>query len=240
VENGTEEEKVGRDIKTAAGEQEIEAGSRREAGVHQVAHQVRARYLFLVKLMPFMIYLKYIVFKESRIEKGVDMKFSLDDLLSEPESTAHWDGVRNYQARNNMTAMKVGQSAFFYHSNTKVPGIVGIVKVAKESYVDHTQFDRADPHFDPKSSKDKPKWYMVDVKYERHLKRLISLAELKRLHLEHKAKGGLLCRVFSTSSDLFSFFVGPLAKMSMFVSARLSVQPLTEQEFKYILNLEED
>ena len=90
---------------------------------------------------------------DSRMENGVEMKFSFDDLKAEPDSTACWDGVRNYSARNNMRAMKVGQQAFFYHSNTKPPGIVGIVDIVKEAYVDHTQFDRKDPHFDPASKK---------------------------------------------------------------------------------------
>ena len=90
---------------------------------------------------------------ETRIENGVDMRFSFDDLKEEPDSTAHWDGVRNYSARNNMRSMKVGQQAFFYHSNTKPPGIIGIVDIVKEAYVDHTQFDPKDPHYDGGSKK---------------------------------------------------------------------------------------
>ena len=158
---------------------------------------------------------------ESRLEKGVDVKFGIEDLKLEPDQTACWDGVRNYQARNHMMAMKIGQKAFFYHSNTKVPGIAGLVEIVKEAYVDHTQFDKKDPHFDPKSPKDNPKWKMVDVKFVRDLKRYISLPELKALHQEHKSKGG------------------PLAKIALFTSARLSVQPLTDEEFKYILSLED-
>ena len=158
---------------------------------------------------------------ESRFENGVDVKFGIEDLKLEPEQTAFWDGVRNYQARNYMMSMKIGQKAFFYHSNTKIPGIAGIVEIVKESYVDHTQFDKKDPHYDPKSSKDNPKWKMVDVKFVRDLKRYIPLPELKALHQEHKLKGG------------------PLAKVALFTSARLSVQPLTDEEFKYILSLED-
>ena len=90
---------------------------------------------------------------DSRKENGIEMKFSFDDLKAEPNSTACWDGVRNYSARNNMRAMKVGEKAFFYHSNTKPPGIIGIVDIVKEAYVDHTQFDPKDPHYDPKSKK---------------------------------------------------------------------------------------
>ena len=99
-------------------------------------------------------------------------------------------------------------------------GIVGLVTIAKETYVDHTQFDRKDPHFDPKSSKDNPKWHMVDVKYERDLKRYIPLHELKDLHLKHKSNNGTL------------------SKLALFTKARLSVQPLTEDEFDFILKLE--
>jgi len=158
---------------------------------------------------------------ESRFENGIDMKFGLEDLKVEPEQTACWDGVRNYSARNNMMAMKIGQQAFFYHSNCKPPGIAGLVDIVKESYVDHTQFDKKDPHYDPKSKKDNPKWFMVDVKYVRDTKRYIPLHELKELHLEHKKNNG------------------PLANLSLFTKARLSVQGLTEEEFKFILTLED-
>ena len=74
---------------------------------------------------------------ESRFEKGIDMKFGIDDLIACPDSTSCWDGVRNYSARNFMRAMKVGQQAFFYHSNTKPPGIIGVVDIVKESYVSY-------------------------------------------------------------------------------------------------------
>ena len=161
---------------------------------------------------------------ESRFEKGIDVKFGLNDLKNEPDQTACWDGVRNYQARNHMISMKIGQKALFYHSNVKAasggPGVAGIVEIVRESYVDHTQFDSKDPHYDPKSAKDNPKWKMVDVKFVRELKRYIPLSELKALHLEHKSSGG------------------PLAKVALFTSARLSVQPLTLEEFEYILSLE--
>jgi predicted RNA-binding protein with PUA-like domain len=90
---------------------------------------------------------------DSRIEKGVDMKFSFDDLKAMPNSTSCWDGVRNYQARNFMREMRVGQQVFFYHSNTKPPGIIGIAEVTREAYPDHTQFDKKDPHYDPGASK---------------------------------------------------------------------------------------
>ena len=76
----------------------------------------------------------FVILPESRIEKGVDVKFGLDDLVAEPEQTAHWDGVRNYLARNHMRSMKMGQIAFFYHSNCKIPGIAGIVEVRQLSH----------------------------------------------------------------------------------------------------------
>jgi hypothetical protein len=90
---------------------------------------------------------------ESRIEKGIDMKFSFADLKAMPNSTSCWDGVRNYQARNFMRDMRAGQLAFFYHSNTRPPGVIGIVEVVREAYTDHTQFDKKDPHFDPAATK---------------------------------------------------------------------------------------
>lgn len=100
-------------------------------------------------------------------------------------------------------------------------GVAGLVTIVRESYVDHTQFDKKDPHYDPKSSKDNPKWFMVDVNYERDLKRYIPLHELKELHLKHKTNGG------------------PLANLALFTKARLSVQPMTKEEFDFILQLED-
>ncbi|CAD6875910.1 EVE domain-containing protein [Methylomonas fluvii] len=106
--------------------------------------------------------------------------FGIDDLFNRPDQTEHWDGVRNYQARNMMRDdMKIGDQVFFYHSNCDEPGIVGIMQVVRESYPDFTAFDPDDKHFDPKSNPDKPSWYMVDVKFVRKLSRNISLRELK-------------------------------------------------------------
>lgn len=112
--------------------------------------------------------------------KSEPNEFSIDDLKQAPGKTEHWDGVRNYQARNFMRDdMKKGDQVFFYHSNCDEPGIVGIARVVKEGYVDHTAFDKKDKHFDPKSKKDNPRWYMVDVKFVRKTKRTIPLTELK-------------------------------------------------------------
>ncbi|MDX1610337.1 MAG: EVE domain-containing protein [Halofilum sp. (in: g-proteobacteria)] len=140
--------------------------------------------------------------------------FGIDDLASQPGQTDHWDGVRNYQARNFMRdRMQVGEQAFFYHSNTKEPGIVGIVEIAREAYPDHTAFDPEDPHYDPKSDPDNPRWFMVDVKFVRKLERTITLTELKQ-HPE--------------LSDL------QLVKKGN----RLSVMPIEDHHWDFILSLE--
>ena len=108
--------------------------------------------------------------------------FGIEHLKKCKDQTEPWDGVRNYQARNMMRdEMKKGDQVFFYHSNCAEPGIVGIMEVVKEGYPDHTAFDPDAKYYDPKSDPDKPRWYMVDVKYKRHLKRNISLRELKEL-----------------------------------------------------------
>ncbi|XP_054901617.1 thymocyte nuclear protein 1 [Poeciliopsis prolifica] len=158
---------------------------------------------------------------ESRFENGVDVKFGIEDLKALPHKTGCWDGVRNYQARNFMRQMKVGQQAFFYHSNCKDPGIAGIMIIVKEAYVDHTQFDEKDVHYDASSTPDNPKWSMVDVQFQRMMKRFVPLRELKELHLQHRANGG------------------PLRDVALFTRARLSVQPLTPEEFDFILSLED-
>lgn len=147
--------------------------------------------------------------------KSEPSEFSLQDLKRRHRQTEPWDGVRNYQARNMMRdQMKLGDLAFFYHSNTDVPGIVGIVKIVREGYPDHTAFDPTDKHYDSKSDPDKPRWFMVDVAYERALTRTVSLQELKQ-HAE--ALEGL-----------------PLLRRGN----RLSVMPVSEDHWRYVLNLE--
>ncbi|XP_026878223.1 thymocyte nuclear protein 1 isoform X1 [Electrophorus electricus] len=158
---------------------------------------------------------------ESRTENGVDVKFGIEDLKALPNQTGCWDGVRNYQARNFLREMKVAHQAFFYHSNCKTPGIAGLIKIVKEAYVDHTQFDKKDAHYDPSSKPENPKWSMVDVKFERMTRRFIPLSELKKYHLKHKNTGG------------------PLRNMALFTRSRLSVQPLTPEEFDFVLSLED-
>ncbi len=104
--------------------------------------------------------------------------YSIDDLQRDGRDM--WDGIRNYQARNMMRDdMKVGDEIFFYHSNCKEPGIVGIARVVSEPYPDPTQFDKKSKYFDAKSKKEDPRWILVDVEFVRKLERNITLAEIK-------------------------------------------------------------
>lgn len=104
--------------------------------------------------------------------------YGIDDLKR--DKIEPWDGIRNYQVRNMFRdQMKVGDLAFFYHSNCKPPAVVGIMTIASEAYPDHTQFDPKSRYYDAKSDKENPRWLLVDVKYKRKLKREITLQELK-------------------------------------------------------------
>ena len=141
--------------------------------------------------------------------------FSIDALAQSPRKTTCWDGVRNYQARNFLRAMQVGDRAFFYHSNCPEPGIAGIVAITRAAYPDATAFDRRDPHYDPKSDRRNPTWYMVDVTLERKLERAIALTELKA-HASKALTGLLLLRRGN----------------------RLSVLPVEERHWKFITALE--
>ncbi|KAB7628204.1 EVE domain-containing protein [Alkalilimnicola sp. S0819] len=140
--------------------------------------------------------------------------FGIDDLAQRPNLTEPWDGVRNYQARNMMRDdMKIGDQVFFYHSNTKVPGIVGIAEVASAPYPDPTQFDPDNQYYDPKSDPDKPRWVLVDVKFVRKLKRNISLQELKE------------------RPELADFRLVQRGN-------RLSIMPVSAEDWDFILGLE--
>jgi predicted RNA-binding protein with PUA-like domain len=106
-------------------------------------------------------------------------EFSIDDLAAAKNKTTPWFGVRNYQARNFMRdQMRLGDRAFFYHSSCPEPGIAGIVEVSALAYPDATQFDKKNPHYDPKSTRDAPRWVNVDVKFIEKT-RLIGLPELR-------------------------------------------------------------
>ena len=138
--------------------------------------------------------------------------YSIDDLKG--FQTDHWDGIRNYQVRNFFRdQMKVGDKAFFYHSNCKEPGIVGLMEIASEAYTDHTAFDKDEKYFDAKSDPENPRWLMLDVKYIRHTKRNITLSEIR----EHKKLEDM--RLLQKGN-------------------RLSVIPMTKSEWDYILGLE--
>ena len=137
--------------------------------------------------------------------------FSFNDLISSPGGTDHWDGIRNYQARNFLRdTFQVGDEAFIYHSRCDVPGIAGIAKVVKGGYPDHTALNPKSKYFDKKPLKDdEPRWYMVDVKATHHLKNFASLKDLRE-HLELSAM--LLLKR----------------------GQRLSIQPVTKDEFSFI------
>ncbi|KAJ3086681.1 Thymocyte nuclear protein 1 [Physocladia obscura] len=148
---------------------------------------------------------------ETRFEKGKDVKFSIRDL--QEMNMSCWDGVRNYEARNNMRKMKVGDICFFYHSNCKTPGIAGTMKVCKEAYPDFTAWDPEHPYYDPKSDKDDPRWFMVDVQFDSIFDRIISLKELQQCP--------------------------ELEEMQLIKRGRLSIQPVTTKEFDFIKSLVE-
>ena len=105
--------------------------------------------------------------------------FSITDLSKQSSKTEHWDGVRNYQARNFMKSMQQGDLAFFYHSNCNTPGIAGIMTVVKTAYPDFTAFNSNSPYFDPKSTPSSPRWFMVDVKFKEKFNEVISLSDLR-------------------------------------------------------------
>jgi|SRR5690606_31159579 len=137
--------------------------------------------------------------------------FSIDDL--ERVGTEPWNGVRNYQARNFMRdGMKIGDKVLFYHSNTKVPGIVGTATVASGAYPDETQFDRKSDYYDPKASREEPRWHLVDIAFERKLSRTISLEEIKQQAERLGEEFALIRRgnrlsVFPVSADQYSFLL---------------------------------
>ena len=146
------------------------------------------------------------------IMKSEPDTYSIDDLKS--FNIDHWDGIRNYQVRNFFRdTMQVGDQAFFYHSNCKEPGIVGLMEIASEAYPDHTAFIKGEKYFDAKSDPDQPRWLMIDVKYQRHLKRKITLGDLRNQKSLESMR--LLQR-----------------------GNRLSVIPLEKKEWNYILGME--
>jgi predicted RNA-binding protein with PUA-like domain len=112
--------------------------------------------------------------------KSEPSAFSIEDLRAARGQRTSWDGVRNYQARNYLRRMKVGDRVLFYHSNANPPAIVGMAEVVKAAYPDPTAFDKADPHYDPRSSPDKPVWDMVDIRLVRVLAKPLPLDLLRK------------------------------------------------------------
>lgn len=151
--------------------------------------------------------------KQFWLMKSEPSVFSIDDLKNAENQTTFWDGVRNYKARNYLRdEIKVGDGVLYYHSNTDVIGIYGIAEVVKEGYPDHTAFDPNDPHFDSKSKKDNPTWYMVDIKFVKKFDEPITLSQLKDTPGLENMK---------------------VVQRGM----RLSVQPVTEEEWGIIEKL---
>jgi predicted RNA-binding protein with PUA-like domain len=107
--------------------------------------------------------------------------FSIDDLMQRPTKTEPWEGVRNYQARNFMREMQLDDRVFFYHSNCKAAGIVGVMKIVKNAYVDDSAYDSTSAYYDPKSTLENPRWWRVDVGFVEKFSRVITLHELKNL-----------------------------------------------------------
>lgn len=105
--------------------------------------------------------------------------FSIDDLAARPGKREHWDGVRNYQARNFMREMKKGDTVLFYHSSCAKPGVVGVAKIVREAYPDSTALDPESDYYDPKSDPDNPRWFMVDIQFQKKYKQPVSLAAMK-------------------------------------------------------------
>jgi predicted RNA-binding protein with PUA-like domain len=144
--------------------------------------------------------------------KSEPAEFSIDDLARAPHQTTPWFGVRNYQARNFMRdGMKLGERALFYHSSCAIPGIAGIVEVAKLAYPDATQFDRRSKYFEPQATPEQPRWFNVDVKLVAKT-RLVSLAELR----SHDALAGM--RLLARGN-------------------RLSITPVSAAEWRFIEKL---
>lgn len=139
--------------------------------------------------------------------------FSITHLKNAKNSTASWEGVRNYQARNFLRdSIKKGDLCLFYHSSTEPTAVVGTMIVAKEGYIDHFAFDKKSPYYDPKSKPEKPAWYMIDVKLKSVFKTPVTLKEIKAIPELSKMK---------------------LVQRGM----RLSIQPVTEEEFNLIVSL---
>ena len=136
--------------------------------------------------------------------------YSIEHL--EKDGSTHWDGVRNFKARNYMKEMKEGDGVFFYHSNADPKAIVGLARVSKEAYPDFTQFEKKGKYYEPRATKEKPYWYMVDIEFVAKLDEPVTLEELRQ--------------------------TSKLEGMSLLKKGqRLSVQPVKPDEWKTILKM---
>jgi len=143
--------------------------------------------------------------------KSEPTSFSIDDLRLRPRQREHWDGVRNFQARNMLRdEIKTEDAVLFYHSSCQPPGVAGIAKVVKNGYPDHTAWDMRSSHYDPRSSPEKPIWYMVDIEFVEKFSSLITLEEIKK---QPRLKNMLINRKGN----------------------RLSITPLTPEEWRVIV-----
>ena len=144
--------------------------------------------------------------------KSEPSSYSFSDLMGEEDRTAEWDGVRNYQARNFLRdEVKVGDRVLFYHSNVKPPAVVGTAVVVRDGYPDDTAWDPDSDHPDPKSTPEKPIWFMVDIKGEAALEKEVTLPEIRA--------------------------TPALQEMSLFRRPRISVHPVTKTEWDLILEM---
>jgi len=148
------------------------------------------------------------------IMKSEPNAYSIDDLKN--DKVTPWDGIRNYQARNlMMNEMKVKDTVLFYHSNAKPPGVVGIATISKPAFPDPEQFNAKSKYFDAKSPKDQPRWWCVEVKYKKKLKKIVTLDSLKE------------------NPKLEDMLVVQRGQ-------RLSILPITENEYTEIIQMSQD
>ncbi|KAH9833791.1 DUF55-domain-containing protein [Rhodofomes roseus] len=168
---------------------------------------------------------------DSRIVKGKDVKFSVDDF--ESVKTTPWEGVRNAEARNLMKEMKLGDKVLFYHSNCKVPGIAAFAEVSMEAYPDYTAWDPSHPYHDQKTDKENPKWYMVDVTFISRATHFVPLALLRNISLA--SEDDVPEEVAYIGED----GVKAIKQMALVTRGRLSVQRVEEKTWDVILQLAE-
>ncbi len=150
--------------------------------------------------------------KQYWLVKSDPDEFGLPHLKKSPKQTAMWDGVRNYQARNLLRdGMRVGDGVLFYHSQQKPPEVVALASVVREGYPDPTQFDKREKYCDPRSDPDNPRWFAVDIRLERELASPVTLPQMRE--------------------------TAGLENMVLLRRGRLSVQPVTSQEWKIVVAL---